>query len=446
MSTPVPPAAPPAPAPLSPFAEPAKLVPGAWIAAFAAAWLGVWMAQLAPFQYLLPLQVEQQLGPQLDPSDPTSWTNSVLSFGIISGIAGACALFTFPLTGAFSDRTTSRFGRRRPWIVSGALVFAAALIALGLQTTIVGIGITWALAITGFSMLSAGLTALISDQVPVRQRGFVSGFLSAPQALGTVLGVLLVTVLITTEMFGDLAKPLGYAALAVLLLALVVPILIKAKEVPLTRAQRPETSFSVIVRGMWVSPRKYPDYAWTLLSRVLINVGNALGVGLLLYFLLHGLNPTLTALEAEDRLLELILVYTVFVVVAAIVLGRVSDRIQRRKIFVILAAVIQAAAAFLLAFVPTLEVTYIGAALLGAGYGAFLSVDQALATQVLPDPHDRGKDLGIMNVASNVPQAVGPLLGAFVVVYLGGFQGLFMLSAAVTALGAVSILLVEKVR
>ena len=65
---------------------------------------------------------------------------------------------------------------------------------------------------------------------------------------------------------------------------------------------------------------------------------------------------------------------------------------------------------------------------------------------MLPDPADRGKDLGIMNVASNVPQAVAPLLGALVVVALGGFEGLFLLSAVVTSLGAVSILLVEKVR
>jgi MFS family permease len=439
MSTPAPSAPPATPASLSPFAEPTKLVTGGWIAAFAAAWLGVWMAQLAPFQVLLPLQVEGQLGTGADASDPNAWTSSVLSFGIISGIAGACSLLTFPLTGAFSDRTTSRFGRRRPWIAAGAVVFAAALIALGLQTTMVGIGIAWALAITGFSMLSAGLTALISDQVPVRQRGFVSGFLSAPQALGTVLGVILVTLLITGQV-------LGYAALALLLLVLVLPILFAAKEVRLSQAQRPEFTFGVIVRGLWVSPRRYPDYAWTLLSRVLINLGNALGVGLLLYFLEHGLNPTLSPAEAEDSLLQLILVYTVFVVVAAILLGRISDRIQRRKIFVIIAAIIQAAAAFLLAFVPDLSVAYIAAALLGAGYGAFLSVDQALATQVLPDPADRGKDLGIMNVASNVPQAVGPLLGAFVVVALGGFQGLFLLSAAVTALGAVSILLVEKVR
>jgi MFS family permease len=427
------------PAPLSPFAEPTKLVTGGWIAAFGAAWLGVWMAQLAPFQFLLPTQVENILGPQSDPGDPLGWTNSVLSFGIISGISAICVLIAFPLTGALSDRTTSKFGRRRPWIAAGALLFAASLIALGFQDTIVGIGVFWSLALTGFSILAGGLTSLIADRVPVRQRGFVSAFASAPQALGLVLGVALVTLVFTTQI-------LGYIAVAVLLLVLVIAVLVMTKETPVTREQRPSSKLGVILRGMWVSPRKYPDYAWTLLSRVLINVGNALGVGLLLYFLKHGLEPNLVGTEAEETLLLLIVVYTVFVVAASIILGRISDRLQRRKIFVITAAVVQAVAAFLLAFVPDLTVTFVAAALLGAGYGAFLSVDQALVTQVLPDPHDRGKDLGIMNVASNVPQAAAPLLGALVVVGLGGFQGLFLLAAAVTSLGAVSILLVEKVR
>ena len=343
------------------------------------------------------------------------------------------------MSGALSDRTTSKYGRRRPWIAAGAVLFAASLVALGFQDTIVGIGIFWSLALTGFSILAGGLTSLIADQVPVRQRGFVSAFASAPQAVGLVLGVALVTMVFTTQV-------LGYIAVAVLLLVLVIGVLVKTKETPVTREQRPSAKLGVILRGMWISPRKYPDYAWTLLSRVLINVGNALGVGLLLYFLMHGLKPNLSGQEAEDTLLLLIVVYTVFVVAASIILGRVSDRLQRRKIFVILAAVVQAAAAFLLAFVPDLTVTYVAAALLGAGYGAFLSVDQALVTQVLPDPHDRGKDLGIMNVASNVPQAAAPLLGALVVYALGGFEGMFLLSAAVTSLGAVSILLVEKVR
>ncbi|MET0805857.1 MAG: MFS transporter, partial [Lacisediminihabitans sp.] len=149
------------------FVEPQKLVSGAWIALFATAWLGIWMAQLTPIQLLLPTQVEQvnaRLG-------STDWVANVVAFGVVSGIAGVCALVAFPLTGALSDRTTSRFGRRRPWILGGAVLFALGLILLGAQQSMVGIGVFWSLSLTGFCVLSASLTAVISDQVPVRQRG-----------------------------------------------------------------------------------------------------------------------------------------------------------------------------------------------------------------------------------------------------------------------------------
>src|SRR5690606_6315854 len=100
-----------------PFAEPTKAVTGGWIALFATAWLGIWMAQLTPIQLLLPLQIDAQLKPE-------HWVDSVVAFGVISGIAGLCAVVAYPLTGALSDRTLSRWGRRRPWILAGALVFA----------------------------------------------------------------------------------------------------------------------------------------------------------------------------------------------------------------------------------------------------------------------------------------------------------------------------------
>jgi MFS family permease len=412
------------------LAEPQRRVGGGWIAAFAAAWLGIWMAQLAPFQQLLPLQVEARIG-------DTPWQDSVLAFGVISGIAGVCAIVAFPVTGALSDRTTSRFGRRRPWIAGGALLFAVALLALGFQTGLVGLGVCWALAIVGFCVLTAALTATISDQVPVGQRGIVAGFISAPQAVGIILGIVLVTFVFV----GNVA---GYTALAVLLLVLVVPFLVLAPDARLARADRPPFTLAAIVEGMWVSPRRHPDFAWTLSGRILVNVGNALGTGLLLYFLEFGLH--LSASDADDALLELVLVYMVFIVIASLVGGRLSDRIGRRKPFVIVAAILQAVAALLLGLVPVFEVALVGGALLGLGYGSFLAVDQALATQVLPDPADRGKDLGIMNIATAVPQALAPLLGALVVVGLGGFMTLFLLAGAATILGALAILPIRSVR
>jgi hypothetical protein len=149
------------------FDEPTRRVPGRWIAGFAIAWLGIWMAQLTPIQLLLPVQVDAVRG------TTGQWQDSVVAFGIISGIAGACAVIAYPLTGALSDRTTSRFGRRRPWILGGAIAFAVSLVILGLQTTYVGVGVFWSLALTGFCVMTAALTATISDQVPVSQRGFV---------------------------------------------------------------------------------------------------------------------------------------------------------------------------------------------------------------------------------------------------------------------------------
>lgn len=410
------------------LAEPERAVTSRWIALFATAWLGIWMAQLAPVQLLLPNQVSAQI-------DSSSWVDNVVAFGIISGIAGVCALVAYPLTGALSDRTTSRFGRRRPWILGGALLFAVALILLGLQHELVGVGVFWSLALIGFCVLTAALTASISDQVPVNQRGYVSGWISAPQAVGTVIGVMLVTVVIT----GQFA---GYTVLAVLLVLLVLPFVLWTPDAVLAADQREPLTLARLIEGFWISPRRYPDFGWTLLSRILVNLGNAFGTTMLLYFLQFGLNDK----SAEDDLLVLILIYMAFVVLASLFLGRLSDRLGRRKMFVFAASALQAAAALMLALLPSLGVAMVAAGLLGLGYGCFLSVDQALATQVLPTAQTRGKDLGIMNIATAVPQAVAPLLGAFIVAVLVGFQGLFILAAVATLLGALAVLPIRSVR
>ncbi|HMH58519.1 MAG TPA: MFS transporter [Galbitalea sp.] len=438
----------------SPFAEPTRRVGGGWIALFATAWLGIWMAQLTPIQLLLPQQVE-------DVVHGHSWTDNVLAFGIISGIAGACALITFPLTGALSDRTTSRFGRRRPWIFAGVLVFAVSLVILSVQTSIVGVGVFWSTSIIGFCIASAAITATLSDQVPVNQRGFVSGWISAPQAIGTILGLTLVTT-IWASVASEQAY--GYPLVAILLVILSVPFILTLPDQQLRKDQRPRGGLGTILQGFWINPVKHPDFGWTLLGRILVNLGNALGTTLLLYFLQYGLG--LSSSDAINGLLTLTVVYLIFFVLAALILGRVSDRIGRRKVFVYIAAWIQAAAALILAFVPVFGVAIFAAALLGLGYGCYMAVDQALATQVLPDAHSRGKDLGIMNIATAVPQAVGPLLGALVVLLFAnlatagaastaaitktgeqaGFAGLFVASGVLAIVGGVAMIPIKSVK
>ena len=445
------------PAPATLFAEPIRRVPSRWIALFATAWLGIWMAQLTPIQLLLPQQIAEVMGLPIDQGaqiEAGSWLEPVIAFGIISAIAGLCALIAYPLTGALSDRTTSRFGRRRPWILAGTVIFAVSLALLGVQTSsLVLVGVFWSFALIGFCVVTAAITATISDQVPVNQRGFVSGWVSAPQAVGTILGLLLVSVLMLSTL-------VGYLVVAVVLVVLVVPFLVFLKDAPLAADQRPPFSLRILISGFWVSPRKFPDFGWTLLSRILVNLGNALGTTQLLYFVAFGLGST----DAVGDLVILSAVYVLFFTISALVVGRLSDRIGQRKIFVYISAYLQAIAALLLAFVPQYGVAVVAAAILGLGYGAFMAVDQALATQVLPDSHSRGKDLGIMNIATAVPQAVAPLLGAVIVVLFAGmasgqtdvatgfaganvgFGALFVASAIFAVLGGLSIMPIKSVK
>jgi MFS family permease len=423
----------PVSAPQSPaaFAEPQRTVGGLWVASFAAAWVGVWMAQLGPFRVALPLQVAEEVG------ETSSWTDSVLAFGVVSGIAGAFLIVSFPVAGYLSDRTTSRFGRRRPWILGGSLIFALALLALGLVHGIPLVTVCWTLALVGFSVAASALTALINDLVPVRQRGWVAGWMSSPRAIGIILGAVLFTSVFATV-------TLGYVVLAVLLAVLVVPLLLVVKETPITREQRPAASFAALLRGMWISPRRHPDFAWTWVSGFLVNAGNALGTGLLLYYVAEALGFGLD--KARSAFLPLTLVYLLGVVVSALVCGWLSDRLARRKVFVIWGALVQGLSALILVFVTDYTATFVAGAVLGLGYGAYLAAGQALATQVIPDAHDRAKDLGIMNVAYQVPVAMAPLLGALIVASVGGFSSLFLLAGVLTAIGGAVVALVAGVK
>ncbi|MCM3894584.1 MULTISPECIES: MFS transporter [Gordonia] len=413
---------------------PWQRVSSKWVGLFGLSWLGIWLAQLAPFQLTLPNQINDWLdiGTNVDESN---WQRSVLTFGVVSGISAVFALVAFPLTGSLSDRTTSRYGRRRPWIIGGTALFAAGLIGLGFSDNIIAITIGWCAALTGFSAVSAALTALISDQVPVFQRGVVSSWVSAPQAIGVIIGIALVSA------FGLGFLP-SYALFAVVLIACVAPFVMYLDDPPIPRHDKGRISLRAVVSELWVSPREHPDFGWTLLGRVLVNLGNALGTSLLFFFLKFGIHST----DADNDILLVTAVYMVFVVISALVSGKLSDIVGRRKPFVLAAGVSQGAAAVCIAVVADLPMTMVAAALLGAGFGAFLGVDQALATQVLPDAEHNGQDLGIMNIAMAVPQALGPLVGAAIVEVTGGFSGLFVASAVFGILGGVSVLLVRSVR
>jgi MFS family permease len=122
----------------------------------------------------------------------------------------------------------------------------------------------------------------------------------------------------------------------------------------------------------------------------------------------------------------------------------ISDRLGKRKTIVTIAGSLIGAAALLLTLVETWDGALLAAVLYGTGFGAYLAVDQALITQVLPAAADRAKDLGIINIA-----IVGPavLAGAFaaILVSVGGYPTLFAATALVAFAGSALVWRIKSV-
>ncbi|MBU2670602.1 MFS transporter [Actinoplanes bogorensis] len=392
-----------------------------WIGLLFAANLGLWMAYFTPIQVLLPEQVAE-----IAPANKELW------LGVVTGIGAVVAIIVNPLAGAFSDRTRIRlfgrpYGRRHIWTLAGVILSVLSIAVLAEADSLLTVILAWCVVTVGINIMLASLTAAVPDRVPVAQRGLVSGWIGMPQALGLVIGAILVT-----AVFTDIAT--GYLALGLGLVVLAVPFALLTQDDPLPPGHKVRIRWKIDLRG-------HPDYLWAWGTRFLVQLGNALGTLYLLYFL----DDAVGLDDPDTGLLYMILLYTVGMIATAMLGGWLSDRLGRRKIFVVWSGVLIAIAATLLAIWPTWPISLVAAFLFGMGFGVYLAVDTALITQVLPDEADRARDLGVINIASAAPQALGPLLAAPIVTSLGGYPTLFAATAVVSLVGAVAVVKIRSV-
>ena len=416
------------------LAEPTTHVRRGWISLLFLANIGLWLAVYAPLQVLLPEQV-QSLHDHLAKSNVVpSGTDAVL-LSVVMGVGAIAGLIANPVVGALSDRTTSPRGRRHPWTLACALVAAIGLVVVAAAPSIVVMAVGWFIAELGLGGMLATLTAALPDRVPVSQRGTLGALIGISQMLGTVLGALLVTVIITR-------MSAGYAACAVIVVGFAAAFTLRTHDEPLPAEYKPDHPVSVALRRLWLSPRTYPDFAWGWLTHFLVNLGNDLGTLYLLYFLAKGAHYH----DPQTGLLTLMALYAVALLAAGSVLGTMSDKSGKRKPFIIGSATVMALAALLLAVSPTWTMALVAAPLLGAGYGTYWAAAPALLTQVLPAAVDRGKDVGLINMAYNLPLVVAPLAAGVVLGLMNSYAALFAVAGVVTIVASWTVSRVRSVR
>ncbi len=416
--------------PLQVFDEPTKAVGYRFIAALIVAQLVFFIALLGPAIIGIGLKVQSIV--------PDAEKTSAL--GLVAGLGALFAVIANVVFGRLSDRTTSRWGRRRPWIVAGTLVMTAAFVVMALAQEVSVLTAGWCLAQLGANATLAPFIATISDQVPKVQRASVSALLGIAQNIG-ILGGTYVAELFADQMLIMFVGPSIFAIGAMLLFAFVLPDQ-QLKQRP------PAMSIREWGQTFWVSPREHPDFLLAWLSRFLVTLATFMFTTFRLFFLQDELNVPLT--EAPGVVTIGVLIYTVALILSGWVAGWISDRTGRRKIFVAGSTVLFAIGIAALAHIETVMHFYVLEALLGLAFGIYVGVDLALVVDVLPNPDDAGKDLGVFNMANALPQTIAPVVGAFLLA-IGSASNqnytLLLYTAGIAGLiGALVILPIKKVR
>ncbi|MGN0129204.1 MFS transporter [Glutamicibacter soli] len=402
---------------------PTRRVGAAWITALVIVHIGINVGFFAPIQVLLGLHAQQ-----LDASQK----NAILS--LVTGVGAAVSLVANPLFGALSDRSTSKFGRRIPWVFFGTLAGALSLLLMSTAQTVSLLVLGWALMQAAGNAALAAIFAAIPDKVPVEQRGMVGGLVALGQTCGSLIGAVI-------GMYAAQDLVFGYAIVAVAVALCSIPYVMMRQDVPLPKGALPALKAGEFLKSFWINPVKHKDFGWAWLTRFMLYLGCQLCLVYLLFFLQDQLGHP----DPAQGVLVLTAIYAFCVIFSSVISGKISDRDGKRKKFVIISSVIVALAAGVLAFASNFTTAVIAAVLLGIGFGAYLAVDFALLTQVLPHADSRGKDLGMINIANSLPQVVAPLVAWLSVTWFGGYPTLFLISAVISLVGAALVRQIKSV-
>lgn len=393
----------------------------------------------------------------------------VPALSLLTGVAAIVALIVPLIVGALSDRCTSAWGRRRPFIAAGVgiNVVGLALMAITFSTTgpiksvphgeptfgetlsvlVQSPGfllflLSYMLVQFGNNVATASYSGVIPDLVPEDQRGAASGYMALMSQLGTLFGAVGCGALLSGQ--PELVK---YIVVGIVLAAVSLGTLLGIREVPLPFKPAP-IKWVTYAKSLWIDPRKYPDFAWVWITRALV----MLGFYSVLPFINYYLMDVIGIAKPDGAAAALTGVLLIASSVSGVYGGYISDRIGRKRV-VYVANVVIAVMAISFIFCHNMTQVMLAGVFFGLGFGAYTSVDWALGTDVLPSKKDAAKEMAVWHIAMTLPQSLaapasGYLISRFgmttVVVAgetiyhynIGGYSAVFILCAVCFALGA----------
>jgi MFS family permease len=379
------------------------------------------VALIAPIQNLLPRMIEQAAGS----------SGKALGLGIVTGIGALAALVFNLVAGHFSDRWR-RADNRAYTVLFGLVTGTLGHVVLAYQHSVLGIALWWTICQATINIAYSPMSAVIVDHVDRKFWGLVWGLVSVAQAVGLIIGLAAVVLVFPSTTAGMLSIAVGYGLF-------LIPLVVVLHRLPRVSAgsaaaagARPRPG---LITGSLPAFRALlggRGFRSVMAGRFLIMLAETIALLYIYYYLQDDIrypNP------GHGQLI-LILIATVATIAATVAVGRVADRSDGYRRYSVLASVLMAATALALAGLTQWTLVMVCAFALGAGYGAFMSVSQALSLTVLPDPSTAGRDLGILNIAYTIPQVIGAPVAGLVVADLDGYRGLFIFAALLAVVAA----------
>lgn len=361
--------------------------------------------------------------------------NRVQALSVLTAFAALVALVVPLISGALTDRCVSAWGRRRPFIVYGMIINLVGLFAMAIAVAnaesmpkllprdagffqvvaklavtpdFLYILISYMLVQFGNNVAMSAYSGIIPDLVPADQRGTASGYMAVMSQLGTLFGAFL-----SGFVLSGLHLVVQYAVLGGILVLFALPTLLGIKEIPLPTAP-PKIHWGTYIRSLWISPREFPDFAWVWITRALV----MMGFYAIQPFVNYYLSDVIGLKNVEKDAATLLGVLLVASSVSGIIGGRISDKIGRKKV-VIASTLIIAVASITFIFCKSLNAALVSGLIFGLGYGAYISVDWALGTDVLPSKSHASKEMAVWHISMTLPQSLAGPIAGFMISYFG---------------------------
>lgn len=368
-----------------------------------------------------------------------------LALGLMEFIALPIAVLTMPVMGSISDYATSRWGRRRPFILFGSVTAAVALFGLALAPSFPVLVLFFVLLQLTSNAARGPFAGLVPDLVPERQVGIASGLMGLMITVGLVGGYLVMMSGYLLE--EDFTLPM--LALGLLVGLTGIGSFLWIPKGPAAKSRAGRTWPRVALETFGTDILRERSYVFLLGSRffILMAIGFFMNLNILYLERTFGLQGT----EQGTWVLVGLGLSLAATAIGTIPGARISDRIGRKPV-IYGSALIGAIGMTIIGLSPNVVVACVGIALVGLGGGAFLAVDWALMTDIIPKA-SAGRYMGLSNVveATNGPVAtsVGGAIMYLVGVGLGlaaGARAAMLIGVVMFAVGAALLTQVREPR